>query len=162
MKLKDDPWLTDYVNAIHFSVRVLEKQGRYRQAIAMLKLQTAALIREAILANVPMEVFSMQRISNRVKNAESENFRLSYYSQQPLSLNSYSGDVPGLMSDYKFIRDGFAEFGLKDLIDECRLYLEKIYTDISDLEAAVTELFEQDIHQGVIREIKPGLYAQTI
>jgi hypothetical protein len=77
-------------------------------------------------------------------------------------LNSYRGDVLGLISDYKFIRDGFAEFGLKDLIDECRLYLEKIYTDISDLEAAVTELFEQDIRQGLIREIKPGLYAQNV
>ena len=162
MKLKDDPWLTDYVNAIHFSVRVLEKQGRYRQAIAMLKLQTAALIREAILANVPMEVFSMQRISNRVKNAESEIFRLSHHSQPPLFLNSYHGDIHGLMSDYRFIRDGFAEFGLKDLIDECRLYLEKIYTDISDMEATVIELFERDIRQGIIREIKPGLYAQNV
>lgn len=161
MKLRDDPWLNDYVNAIHFSVRMLEKQGRHRQAISALKLQTGALIREAILANVPMEVFSMQRIARRVRDAESGNFYITHNTGSPMSMKTYQGDVHGLMADYTFIRDGFAEFGLKDLIGECRLYFEKIYPDIKSLEDAVTELFERDIQLCMIRENKPGSYVQA-
>jgi hypothetical protein len=160
MKLKDDPWLTDYVNAIHFTVRVLEKRGRYRQALSVLKAQTSALIREAILANVPMEIFSMQRIAQRVRDAESGIYYLTD-GRQPASLTSYQGDTYGLLSDYTFVRDGFAEFGLRDIIHECRLYFEKLYPEISDIDAVITELFQQDIQDGRIREIKPGLYGHA-
>lgn len=160
MKLKDDPWLTDYVNAIHFTVRVLERQGRHHQALSVLKAQTSALIREAILANVPMEVFSMQRIAKRIRNAESGIYYLTD-GRQTIELDSYHGDIYGLMSDYKFIRDGFAEFELKDIIHECRLYFEKLYPDIREIDATVAELFQQDIQYGIIKEIKPGLYAHV-
>jgi len=160
MKLKDDPWLTDYVNAIHFTVRVLEKRGRYRQALSVLKAQTSALIREAILANVPMEIFSMQRIAQRVRDAESGIYHITD-GRQSVSLNTYSGDVYGLLSDYTFVRDGFAEFELKDIIHECRLYFEKIYPEISDIDATIIELFQQDIQYGLIKEIKPGLYGHV-
>jgi len=160
MKLKDDPWLTDYVNAIHFTVRVLERRGRYRQALSVLKAQTSALIREAILANVPMEIFSMQRIAQRVRDAESG---IHYVTdgRSSAALKSYRGDIAGLISDYTFVRDGFAQFELKDIIHECRLYFEKLYPDIHDIDATIAELFEQDIEDGRIKEIKPGLYGHA-
>lgn len=160
MKLKDDPWLTDYVNAIHFTVRVLERRGRYRQALSVLKAQTGALIREAILANVPMEIFSMQRIARRVRDAESGIYYLAD-GRQTASLTGYRGDTYGLISDYTFVRDGFAEFGLKDIIHECRLYFEKLYPEITDIDTVITELFQEDIQDGRISEIKPGLYGHA-
>ncbi len=172
MKFKDDEWLTDYINALHFTTRFIETRHKDFLSLAdagslndrdiaeFCKIETEALIQEAVLCNMPIEVFSIQRITERLKTmsgmAESADFR-----HCGTEMNTYKGDTRALFSDYRFLCRGLEEFTLQDIIEECSAYFKKIYPDIPDMKAAVTELLDRDLRMGLIREIKPGVYGHV-
>ena len=151
MKFKEDEWLTDYINAVHFTVRLIEKKGRNAEATRLLEAETAALIQDAILGHIPLEVFSIQRIARRVKAA-----RTTALTNGPVRLKTYRGDAGRLATDYGFVRDGFSEITLEEMIAECAGYFAKVYPDLPDLRATITELFQRDIEQGVIEPLSGG------
>jgi hypothetical protein len=157
MKFKDDEWLTDYVNSLHFTVRFLEEQTHRDAAISdVLKDGANALLQEAILGHIPMEVFTIQRISERMGAARSRMNIREIPDKTPLE--TYNGDTSELISDYNFICKGFEEFTLEDVIQECAPYFERIYPDIQDIKATITEIFQKNIEMGLIEEIKPGVW----
>ncbi len=150
MKFKEDEWLTDYINALHFTVRLIERRGRDRDAAEVLEAETAALIQEAVLGNIPLSVFSIQRIVGRVKRFRE---RCREAGAGP------SGVFPGdLAADYAFLREGLAEFTAAEMVAECRGYLPRIYSDLGDLETVVAALIRDDLDAGVIVESSPGVY----
>ncbi|PID73298.1 MAG: hypothetical protein CSB33_04375 [Desulfobacterales bacterium] len=167
MKYKDDPWLTDYLNSIHFTIRTIEVHTGSRRALLDLKHETDALVREAILGHLPMDVYTIRRVSSRIDEAEQHLRRraLPRRSRKPRPagprFSSYKGDTRSLVADYRFLQQGFEEFSLAGMIAECRLYLPKIYITLTDLDAVVTELFQREIERNRIREIRPGVFAHT-
>lgn len=164
MKFRDDPWLTDYLNAIHFAIRLVESRTRNRRALQRLKAETDALVQEAILGNIPMELFTIRRVAERIAAAE------RHLAGEPLSiemlpgpassapLRHFSGDARLLTSDYRFIAEGFSEFTRRGLTAECALYFERIYPGIEDIDALVGELIGRDLAGGRIEEVRPGVY----
>jgi hypothetical protein len=166
MKFKDDEWLTDYINALHFTVRRIETQTADRNMADALKDQSDALIQEAVLSDIPMEVFQMQRITGRVAAVRRSGNLIAdgadnETDNETLRLKTYSGDVCALAADYAFLCQGLEEFTLQDMIEETAPYLEKIYPDLKDVSATVQELFQRDIDLGRIKETGPGLYRQS-
>lgn len=176
MKFKDDEWLTDYINALHFTTRVIETQHKEFLSLANVgtvndrdiaefcKIESDALIQEAVLCNMPLEVFSIQRITERLRTAREDRDRndASGFSRyRPSEMKTYKGNTRSLLSDYRFLCKGFEEFTLQDIIGECSAYFKKIYPDIPDIKAAVTELFDRDLRMGLIREIRPGVYGHV-
>ncbi len=161
MKFKDDPWLTDYFNAVHFAVRWIETRTRDRTALYRLKTEVDALIREAILGNLPMEVMTIRRMARRIHAAETRLVQIDFPEPDAAAgpaLQTYAGDTRGLVEDYHVIRDGYEEFTLKGLTEECGYYFPKVYPDMADLAATVTELFQRDIAAGEVEMIRSGVY----
>lgn len=158
MKFKDNEWLTDYVNAIHFSVRLLERQGRPQKALRTLRDQTDALIHDAILANVPLEVFSIQRMVARVKAASASHYQSLTDGKQHSDLPAQSETDGDLLADFRFLCQGFAEFSLQEIIDEAYYYLAKVYPEITDIRSTVQSLFQQDLAAGQIEKLGPSRY----
>ena len=145
MKFKDDEWLTDYVNALHFTVRWIETRCKDRDVAAAYKTEADAMIQEAILGNIPIEIFNVQRIAARVDAA-----------------NAGANEVAErLISDYVFICDGLDEFTLDELIGECTPFFEKIYPGIKDIKATITAIFNKDFQMGRIEGIRPGVYRRV-
>ncbi|GEM_PF-1597194 len=176
MKFKDDEWLTDYINALHFTTRFIETQHKDFMSLAnagslndreiaeFCKIETDALIQEAILCNMPIEVFSIRRITERLSTAQRDTHsgNSSDFSQSgSAEMKTYQGDSHALLSDYRFLCRGLEEFTLQDIIEECYAYLKKIYPDIPDMKAAVAELLDTDLRTGLIREIRPGVYGHV-
>jgi len=162
MKFKDDEWLTDYINALHFTVRRIEKQTENKEVADALKDQSDALIQEAVLSDIPMEVFQMQRITERVAAVRSSGRLISIGTDnEAIRLKTYTGDVYTLAADYTFLCQGLEEFTLQDMIEETAPYLEKTYPDLKNASATVRELFQRDIDLGRIKEIRPGVYGHT-
>ncbi|GBC62842.1 hypothetical protein DENIS_3826 [Desulfonema ishimotonii] len=170
MKFKDDPWLTDYINSIHFAIRLIERQTGDRRALRRLMAETDALVQEAILGNIPLELMTIRRLAGRIRQAElhlAKRTALPAETQSPnirqVVLKSYTGrDAGQLVTDYHFLRDGYEEFTLRGMIEECRLYLEKIYPDIGDMAATVSELFSRDIASRSIEEHWPGVWRHVV
>jgi hypothetical protein len=164
MKFRDDPWLTDYLNAIHFAIRLIETRTRNRRALRRLKAETDALVQEAILGNIPMELFTIRRVADRIAAAE------RHLAGEPLTadmlpgpesadpLRHFSGDARPLISDYRFIVEGYSQFTRRGIAAECALYFERIYPDIADMGALVGELIGRDLAAGRIEEVRPGVY----
>ena len=153
MKFKDDPWLTDYINAVHFAIRYIETQTRDRSALYRLKQETDGLIQEAILGNIPMEIMTMQRLSRRIRMAEYHLLHPAIpgnSSASPVFLKTFSGTTAGLISDFRFLCQGLAEFSLKEITEECALYFSKIYPNIQDMSATVAELVTRDVQSGLL------------
>ncbi len=162
MKFKDDEWLTDYINALHFTVRRMEKQTADKDIADALKDQSDALIQEAVLSDIPMEVFRMQRITERVAAARLPGNLIGIGADnEAIRLKTYTGDVYSLVADYRFLCQGLEEFTLQDMIEETAAYLEKTYPDLKDASAAVRELFQRDVDLGRIEEIRPGVYGHA-
>ncbi len=163
MKFRDDPWLTDYLNAIHFAIRLIETRTRDRRALRRLKAETDALVQEAILGNIPMELFTIRRVAERIAAAErhlaGEPQALEMTSPPPL--RHFSGDARALTADYRFLAEGYAEFSRRGLTAECALYFERIYPEVEDLDALVGELIGRDLAAGRIEEARPGVYRPT-
>jgi len=143
MKFNEDEWLTDYVNSLHFTVRMMESQDAGEDVTDAWKEERDALIQDAILCNIPMEVFSIRRLISRNRATDDA---------------SVSEDARNLISDYRFLCNGFAEFTLEEVVEECSPYLEKIYPDTEDMAAIITAIFNSDIDLGLIEEIRPGVY----
>jgi len=162
MTYKDDPWLTDYLTAIHFSVRLIESKTRNIQALYRLKTETDALIQEAILGNLPLEVMTIQRLAARIRRAESvlglPANRIPESSHRPRNAGS---DASELETDYRFILDGFDRFTLKGVIRECNRYFPKVYPEIQDTAAIISELFQRDIRSGRIQETRSGIFRHS-
>ncbi|MFP4033130.1 MAG: hypothetical protein ACLFRG_07150 [Desulfococcaceae bacterium] len=165
MKFRDDPWLTDYLNAVHFAIRLIETRTRDRRALRRLKAETDALVQEAILGNIPMELFTIRRVAERIAAAErhlsGEPPSLEMASEAVPPLRHYSGDPRMLTADYRFLAEGYAEFSRRGLTAECALYFERIYPEIEDLDALVGELIGRDLAEGRIEEVRPGVYRPT-
>ncbi|MDM8526518.1 hypothetical protein QUF80_24340 [Desulfococcaceae bacterium HSG8] len=164
MKFKDDEWLTDYINALHFTIRSVQTKYKDEDAADIMKAEADALLQEAILCHVPMEVFDIKRIAARVKSARVGMKAIVTENQSPEResvMETYDGDTRSLISDYSFLRQGFEVFTLRDMLEECSEYLAKTYPDITDIKAAITELFNRDVDMGMIEEIKPGVYQHT-
>lgn len=174
MKMRDDPWMTDYLNAIHFAIRYIEVRTHDRRALLELKNETDGLVREALLGNLPMDVYTIRRLAARIEVAERNlAMRLTAPSRRKGSNRTPerpSGDdaaaalparpaIPdGMAADYRFLQEAFEEFSLDGMIEECRLYFPRIYPDIADLRGPVAELFRREIAAGRIRELRPGVY----
>ncbi len=156
MKIKEDEWLTDYINALHFTARLIETQSKDTNVADICKAGSIALIHEAILSNIPMEIFNIQRLTGRADAAETD-----VKDAETIQMETYRGNTRGLIADYAFLCRGFEEFTLKDMVEECSAYLSKIYPDIKNMTATITELFNKDIEKGAIEEIKPKLYRNT-
>ena len=173
MKFKDDEWLTDYINALHFTTRFIETQHKDFMSLAnagsmndreiaeFCKIETDALIQEAILCNMPIEVFSIRRITERLSTAQKDTEPADFSRCPAAEMKTYQGDSRALLSDYRFLCRGLEEFTLQDIIEECYAYLKKIYPDIPDMKAAVAELLDTDLRMGLIREIRPGVYGHV-
>ncbi|MEZ4529001.1 MAG: hypothetical protein R2941_24075 [Desulfobacterales bacterium] len=165
MKFKDDPWLTDYINAVHFAIRYIETQTRDRVALYRLKQETDALIQEAILGNIPMEIMTMQRLARRIRRAEHNLLHPAISagppSDPPVFLKSFSGNTAGLVSDFRFICQGLTEFSRKEITAECDLYFSKIYPNISKMEETVEELIRLDTEAGLLVEIGPEVFRHS-
>lgn len=162
MKFKEDEWLTEYVNATHFTLRQIEKisfnrkdfsedKEAFQELMEICKSEADALIQEAVLCNIPMQVFNIRRITKRL-GADGDG-------QTPYQLKTYKGDVADLIADYRFICEGFDEFTTADMIEACSPYLEKIYPDIEDMEATLIELLNKEIERGEIQEMRPGVFS---
>ncbi|QTA91085.1 hypothetical protein [Desulfonema magnum] len=160
MKFKDDEWLTDYINALHFTVRLIENQNKDKEVGNALRDEAHALIQEALLCNIPMELFNIKRITKRLDVAESEkNSTVPGKADSDTEpMETYKGDILGLISDYHFICQGLAEFSLEDIIEESSEYLAKTYPDIEDIRATITELFNRDIKKRKIEETASGVF----
>jgi hypothetical protein len=162
MQFRDDPWLTDYLNAIHFAIRLIETRTRDRRALRRLKSETDALVQEAILGNIPMELFAIRRVAERIAAAErhlaGEAHFLEMIGEAAPALRHFSGDARLLTADYRFLAEGYAEFSRRGLTAECALYFERIYPEIQDLDALVGELIGRDLAEGRIEEVRPGVY----
>lgn len=159
MAYKDDPWLTDYLTAIHFSVRLIESKTRNINALAKLKAETDGLIQEAILGNLPLEVMTIQRLAARIRKAESRLRQIPSQTGPGDDRKNEAGEGgPELIHDYRFILDGFEAFTLKGIVRECERYFPKIYPKVKDPAAVVIELFQRDIRSGAIEETRPGIY----
>lgn len=165
MKFKDDPWLTDYINAVHFAIRYIETQTRDRSALYRLKQETDALIQEAILGNIPMEIMTMQRLARRIRRAEHNLLHPAISAGQssasPVFLKTFSGNTAGLISDFRFLCQGLAEFSRKEITAECDLYFPKIYLNISNMAATVAELIRLDTEAGLLKEIEPEVFRHS-
>ncbi|MGE0085106.1 MAG: hypothetical protein AB7S75_11870 [Desulfococcaceae bacterium] len=164
MKFKDDPWLTDYINAVHFAIRYIETQTRDRSALHRLKQETDALIQEAILGNIPMEIMTMQRLTRRIRTAEHNLLHPSIpggQSSSPVFLKTFSGNTAGLISDFRFICQGLAEFSLKEITEECNLYFSKIYPDIKNMAETVAELVTRDMQSGLLTESRQEVFRHS-
>ncbi|MDM8550994.1 hypothetical protein QUF72_12985 [Desulfobacterales bacterium HSG2] len=159
MKFKDDEWLTDYVNALHFTVRWFEGRQKERDVTNVCKTETRALIHEAILCNIPMEIFSIQRITERIDSAEAD---IGESGAESVQMETYKGDTLGLISDYAFLCKGFEEFTQDDMIEECSAYFAMIYPDMEDMRATITEIFNMDIESGAVEEIRSGIYRRVL
>jgi len=159
MKFKNDEWLTDYINAVHITVRHLEIQNKESENITEeLKNEADALIQDAILCNMSIEVLGIQNLTGRLG---AEDDVLSDHrgpETAPLTMKTYTGDTRSLFSDYRFVCKGLEEFSLEDIIEEFSPYFSKIYPDIGNMRAVVTELFSADIERGAVRETKQGVY----
>lgn len=164
MKFRDDPWLTDYLNAIHFAIRLIETRTRDRRALRRLKAETDALVQEAILGHIPMELFTIRRVAERISAAErhlaGEPFALEMPTDPASSapLRHFSGDARMLTADFRFLAEGYSEFSRRGLAAECALYFERIYPGIADMDALAGELIGRDLAEGRIEEIRPGVY----
>ncbi len=166
MKFKDDPWLTDYINAVHFAIRYIEIQTRDRYALYRLKQETDALIQEAILGNIPMEIMTMQRLARRIRRAEHNLLHpaisaAGQSSDPPVFLKSFSGNTAGLISDFRFICQGLTEFTRKEITAECELYFSKIYPNIMNMAETVAELIRLDTEAGLLEEIGPEVFRHS-
>jgi hypothetical protein len=162
MTYKDDPWLTDYLTAIHFSVRLIESKTRNIHALYRLKTETDALIQEAILGSLPLELMVIQRLAARIRKAEARLNLISQHIGEPeAGKTDPEGSRADLRSDYRFILDGFEAFTLKGIIRECGRYFPKIYPEVEDPAAVVSELFRRDIDSGAIEEIRIGIYGHS-
>jgi len=165
VKFKDDPWLTDYINAVHFAIRYIETQSRDRSALYRLKQETDALIQEAILGNIPMEIMTMQRLARRIRTAEYTLLHPAIpgaQSSSPVFLKTFSGNTAGLISDFRFISQGFSEFSLKEITEECDLYFSKIYPDIRDMAETVAELVTRDVQIGLLEKSRPDVFRHSV
>ncbi|OQX24035.1 MAG: hypothetical protein BWK80_22930 [Desulfobacteraceae bacterium IS3] len=141
MKFKDDEWLTDYINALHFTVRRIEKQTADKDIADALKDQSDALIQEAVLSDIPMEVFQMRRITERVADARRSGKLIGIIGadNEAIRLRTYTGDVYPLVADYRFLCQGLEEFTLQDMIEETAAYLEKTYPDLKGSSGAFSK-----------------------
>lgn len=162
MKFKEDPWLTDYINAIHFSIRVIERQTRDRQALRKLKSETDALIQEALLGNLPMEIYAIRRLAARIEKAEqnllSPVLTRRHQKEPPIRLKSYPRDARMLIKDFRFLCQGFEAITMKGITEECDLYFSKTYPDIPDMAATVEELIDLDVALGRLVQDSNGVY----
>jgi hypothetical protein len=164
LKLKDDPWLTDYINAIHFAIRYIETQSNDLDALFLLRQETDVLVQEAILGNIPMEILTIRRLSRRIRSAEQHLLHNSPENKKfssPLMLKNRKGDSRELLSDFRFICQAYIKFSRKGIAEECDLYLPKIYPDIKDMDAIAGELIEIETASGRVVEISEGLYCHS-
>ncbi|MEZ4527023.1 MAG: hypothetical protein R2941_13990 [Desulfobacterales bacterium] len=99
-----------------FCHRYIETQTRDRVARQYrLEQETDALIQEAILGNIPMEIMTMQRLAENPAQGIIC-FILPFLpglSDPPVFLKSFSGNTAGLVSDFRFICQGLTEFSRK-------------------------------------------------